>query len=125
MLNNVGLATPRGSGTSGYIQRNLGALRPRDPLPPRDSGYGEGGPVRHRQPDAGILEHERKRRIENKCVELQLELEEEGKLSEEEIESKVAELRAKLSKEGVARERGSLREYESALDSVSLAIEQR
>lgn len=117
MYNNVGLTTPRGSGTSGYIQRNLSALRPRDPLPPRDrdGGYGDrSSSVKHRQPDASILEHEKKRRVENKCVELQLELEEEGKLGEEEIETRVAALREKLLKEGgVARERGSLKQYES------------
>jgi serine/arginine repetitive matrix protein 2 len=32
----------------------------------------------HRAPDAGILEHERKRRVEVKVMELREELEEEG-----------------------------------------------
>lgn len=27
MYNNIGIATPRGSGTSGYIQRNYGHVR--------------------------------------------------------------------------------------------------
>lgn len=35
------------------------------------------GPA-HRAPDAGILEHERKRRVEVKCFELREELEEKG-----------------------------------------------
>ena len=32
-------------------------------------------PPKHREPDAEILEHERKRKVEVKCLELQLELE--------------------------------------------------
>jgi serine/arginine repetitive matrix protein 2 len=32
----------------------------------------------HRAPDQGILEHERKRRIEIKCLELQEEMEDKG-----------------------------------------------
>lgn len=35
-------------------------------------------PPKHREPDAAILEHERKRKVEVKCYELQLELEEQG-----------------------------------------------
>ncbi len=37
-----------------------------------------GGPPVHRQPDAAILDHERKRRVEVKCMELREELEESG-----------------------------------------------
>lgn len=76
MSDNVGLSTPRGSGTSGYVQRNLGALKPRD--------YGNPYPkdldsLRHkqRQPDKGILEHDRKREIEVKVFDLRDKLEEE------------------------------------------------
>jgi serine/arginine repetitive matrix protein 2 len=32
-------------------------------------------PPKHREPDEAILEHERKRKVEVKCLELQLELE--------------------------------------------------
>lgn len=35
-------------------------------------------PPKHREPDAEILEHERKRKVEVKCLELQLELEDKG-----------------------------------------------
>ena len=76
MSDNVGLSTPRGSGTSGYVQRNLAAMRPRDraaPYPPKDldSSY------RQRQPDKAILEHERKREVEVKVLDLRDELEDE------------------------------------------------
>lgn len=77
MSENVGLSTPRGSGTSGYVQRNLAQMRPRDraaPYPPKDSDS-----FRHaqRQPDKGILEHDRKRDVEVKVFELRDQLEEE------------------------------------------------
>lgn len=69
-------------------------------------------PVKHRKPDASILEHERKRRIENKCIELQLELEEEG-LEEDVIDQRVQELRTKLMSADMSRERGTLKAHES------------
>lgn len=100
MSDNVGLSTPRGSGTSGYVQRNLAHIRPRDsgaPYPPRDS---EAPRHRPRVPDKGILEHDRKRAVEVKVLELQDELEDEGELGEDEIEERCAALRKKLLAEG-------------------------
>jgi hypothetical protein len=78
MSDNVGLSTPRGSGTSGYVQRNLAHMRPRDmaaPYLPRN----DPDSLRHtpRQPDKGLLEHERKREVEVKVFELRDQLEEE------------------------------------------------
>ncbi|KLU81488.1 pre-mRNA-splicing factor cwc-21 [Magnaporthiopsis poae ATCC 64411] len=95
MSDNVGLSTPRGSGTSGYVQRNLAHIRPRDaaaPYPPRDLDS-----LRHkqRQPDKAILEHERKREVEVKVFELRDKLEEE-ELEEDEIDKRCDELRQKL-----------------------------
>lgn len=80
MSDNVGLATPRGSGTSGYVQRNLAYQRPRDlsaPYLPR--GGADADSLRHRlrQPDKGLLEHDRKREVEVKVFELRDKLEEE------------------------------------------------
>ncbi|KAL2270411.1 hypothetical protein VTJ83DRAFT_2595 [Remersonia thermophila] len=93
MSDNVGLPTPRGSGTSGYIQRNLAHMKPRDlaPYPPRDNDRQH----RPRQPDKGLLEHERKREVEVKVFELRDRLEEEG-VEEDEIEARCDELRKKL-----------------------------
>lgn len=75
MSDNVGLSTPRGSGTSGYVQRNLAHMRPRDHAAP----YPKDADMRNRQrqPDKGILEHDRKREIEVKVFELRDQLEEE------------------------------------------------
>ena len=49
--------------------------------------------------------------MENKCVELQLDLEEQG-LEEEEVEAQVDALRQKLLKEDVARGPGPLKPHE-------------
>ena len=76
MSDNVGLSTPRGSGTSGYVQRNLAQVRPRDY---NGAPYPKDRDMRHkqRQPDKGILEHDRKREIEVKVFDLRDKLEEE------------------------------------------------
>ena len=78
MSSNVGLSTPRGSGTSGYVQKNLSHLKPRD----RGSPYNVDDFQRHKQrkPDPDILEHERKRAIELKVFELRDKLEEDGQV---------------------------------------------
>lgn len=77
MSSNVGLSTPRGSGTSGYVQRNLSHLKPRDNIAPYPKDFDK---YRHkqRQPDKEILEHDRKREIEVKVFELRDRLEDEG-----------------------------------------------
>ncbi|KAL7948316.1 cwf21 domain-containing protein [Trichoderma barbatum] len=105
MSDNVGLSTPRGSGTSGYVQRNLAQVRPRDYAAPypkdRDS-------MRHkqRQPDKAILEHDRKREIEVKVFDLRDQLEEE-EVEEEEIDRRCDELRKKLLAEMNSKNRAS------------------
>ncbi|KFY87271.1 hypothetical protein V500_07074 [Pseudogymnoascus sp. VKM F-4518 (FW-2643)] len=93
MSSNVGLTTPRGSGTSGYVQRNLAHLKPREQFKP----YPTDGDLKHRQrqPDKEILEHDRKRDVEVKVFELQDKLEDEG-VDEDEIEKQTEELRKKL-----------------------------
>ena len=119
MSANVGLTTPRGSGTSGYVQRNLSALKPKskwqqnDRMAPYPSNADDLDRIRHRprQPDQEILEHERKREVEIQVLELRDRLEEDG-VGEEEVDEKCEELRAKLNKERVAgegRERGGPR----------------
>ena len=81
MSDNVGLSTPRGSGTSGYVQRNLAHMRPRDRAAPYPPSGRDGDPeLRHRQrqPDRGILEHDRKREVEVEVLELRDQLEDDG-----------------------------------------------
>ncbi|OCF56041.1 pre-mRNA-splicing factor CWC21 [Kwoniella mangroviensis CBS 10435] len=103
MNGGVGLPTARGSGTNGYVSRNTAHLKIRDGPPSgpyggsRYGGYDEPkGPPVHRAPDQGILEHERKRRIEVKVMELRDELEEKG-LDEDAIDEACGTLRSKLS----------------------------
>ena len=70
MYNGIGLTTPRGSGTNGYVQRNL-AFRTDKPIQKVQYNYEDirrHAPVT-RQPNQEILEHERKRQIEAKVYE--------------------------------------------------------
>ena len=99
MYNGIGLTTPRGryvphplgsqhlliqtshdvffSGTNGYVQRNLSILRTHETAAERAAAW-DVAPPKHREPDEAILEHERKRKVEVKCLELQLKLEDDG-----------------------------------------------
>ena len=65
------------SGTNGYVVRNLSVLRSHNSAQDRANAW-DATPPKHREPDEGILEHERLRKVEVKCLELQLELEENG-----------------------------------------------
>jgi hypothetical protein len=38
----------------------------------------DSGPMKHREPDKEILEHERKRKIEVACYDLRIKLEDDG-----------------------------------------------
>ncbi|KAI9136791.1 hypothetical protein BKA69DRAFT_1128770 [Paraphysoderma sedebokerense] len=99
MYNGIGLVTPRGSGTNGYVQRNRSHIRPRnDRVEYKSIDLKDNNGPTLKQPNKDILEHERKRAVEVKCLELQMELEDEG-LDEDEIESRVDELRSKLLSE--------------------------
>ncbi|KAK7755394.1 RNA-splicing factor [Diatrype stigma] len=98
MSDNVGLSTPRGSGTSGYVQRNLAHMRPRDraaPYPPPSSRDLDSLRHRQRQPDREILEHDRKREVEVKVFELRDQLEDE-EVDEDEIDTRCDALRKEL-----------------------------
>ncbi|XP_014207587.1 pre-mRNA-splicing factor CWC21 [Copidosoma floridanum] len=87
MYNGVGLQTPRGSGTSGHVQRNCAALYKKEK--PKHQNSDDSKLEINRQPNQEILEHNRKREIEVKCLMYQDTLEEQGYENEEEIESKV------------------------------------
>ena len=113
MSSNVGLSTPRGSGTSGYVQRNLSNLKPRDNNFTPYNKDSELRQHRQRQPDKDILNHDRLREIEVKVFELRDKLEDEeyvrfphfdirklmrnGRVDEEEIELRTDALRKKLT----------------------------
>ena len=73
------------SGTNGYVTKNSAHLQIRQGPPGANfqqqnySDYLDSitGPPQHREPDQGILEHERKRRVEVKVMELRDEMEEQ------------------------------------------------
>lgn len=77
MYNGIGLLTPRGSGTSGYVQTNRFNLhgRPQQRMPEERSALK--GPEQ-KEPNQAILDHNRKRDIELKLTELADSLEEQG-----------------------------------------------
>lgn len=81
MYNGIGLQTPRGSGTNGHVQRNWALVRPhnKEKLTYRtEEELAKLDVASYRQPNQEILDHERKRKIELKCVELEEILEEKG-----------------------------------------------
>eukprot|EP00923_Selenidium_pygospionis_P028504 GHVN01051164.1.p1 GENE.GHVN01051164.1~~GHVN01051164.1.p1 ORF type:complete len:190 (-),score=20.93 GHVN01051164.1:125-694(-) len=116
MYNGIGLATPRGSGTSGYIQRNLSFIKPKrtDFEPgafdkssgPNQSSVlttllqhapafdGDSGP-KIRKANSTLLAHNRRRKIESELLELHELLEKKG-LSKKQVEERVAGRRAVL-----------------------------
>ncbi|KAJ6177966.1 hypothetical protein N7519_008427 [Penicillium mononematosum] len=110
MSSNVGLSTPRGSGTSGYVQRNSALLKPRSagygaPYPPISGANGSGPmdrPFKQRMPDKQILEHDRKRAIEVKVMEERERLEEENERIEEEADKKKEKSGVKKEEDGEA-----------------------
>ncbi|KAK8575667.1 hypothetical protein V6N13_033082 [Hibiscus sabdariffa] len=99
MYNGIGLTTPRGSGTNGYIQGNKFFVRPKtnrvtDSTRPFEADQGTAG-LTTRKPNKEILEHDRKRQIELKLVILEDKLTEQG-FTESEIADKLVEARRAL-----------------------------
>ena len=80
MYNGIGLTTPRGSGTNGYVIRNLSFVRNQK----ERVGYqnevdlAKFEQTMTKKPNKDILEHERKRQVEVECTKLQDTLEEQG-----------------------------------------------
>lgn len=90
MYNGIGLPTPRGSGTNGYVQKNLahvqkGRLSKPNLVAKPESQYSK-------PPSIEVLTHQKKREIESKCLQLRKELEEEG-WREKDIEDEVNDYR--------------------------------
>ncbi|TPX56636.1 hypothetical protein PhCBS80983_g04382 [Powellomyces hirtus] len=94
MYNGIGLSTARGSGTNGYVQRNLSSLRPRERI--QDQPFDDKPPP-IRKPNKDILDHQKKREVEVKCMELQDQLEAQD-IPDDEVEARVDSLRQELLK---------------------------
>lgn len=100
MYNGIGLATVRGSATSGHVSKNMSYIKPeffRNKLDANQSGgrqgdRSNGGATFKVNKD--VLEHNRKHALEAQVFEFEDSLREKGGYTEEEIESKVADFRA-------------------------------
>lgn len=103
--NGIGLQTPRGSGTSGYVQKSLSERRNEGFRHKREREADEENrkqaklriQTARKGAGAEITAHNRKRWIELKCLELRDDLEDQD-VDDEEIEEKVKALRVKLTK---------------------------
>lgn len=80
MYNGIGLTTARGSGTSGYVQKNLSTInkskqkheyRTEEDIKRMEAAL-------NRPPNQEILDHQRKRQIELRCLEEREHLENQG-----------------------------------------------
>ncbi|KAG1364168.1 protein starmaker [Cocos nucifera] len=104
MYNGIGLQTPRGSGTNGYIQTNKFFVKPKAALARADA-YSDGAGARPegaiRKPNKDILEHDRKRQIQLRLLVLQETLADQG-YTEDEIAEKLQETQKTLEAEAAA-----------------------
>uniref|UniRef100_A0A1I8I5U4 Cwf21 domain-containing protein n=2 Tax=Macrostomum lignano TaxID=282301 RepID=A0A1I8I5U4_9PLAT len=100
MYNGIGLTTPRGSGTNGYVQRNIAFVkRAKERVDYKsEAELRKADELMFKEPNKEILEHERKRKIELKCAEMEDLMEEQG-FSAEEIRQKVSNFRKFLAVE--------------------------
>lgn len=88
MYNGIGVQTPRGTGTSGYIETSLVSLRP-PPMKPTKTQK-----IVPKQSKA-LEEHNRRRRVEILCRKFQQKLE-KSKMPEDEIKMRVKNYRKSL-----------------------------
>lgn len=94
MYNGIGLPTARGSGTNGYVQKNLAHVkqtrvhRPDFVNQPNEAKF----------TNLDIIAHQRKRKIESKCYDLRIDLEEDN-WNKDEIDKKVDRYRKKKLEE--------------------------
>ncbi|KAM7493583.1 hypothetical protein LguiB_028192 [Lonicera macranthoides] len=109
MYNGIGLQTPRGSGTNGYIQGNKFFVRPKSNKVLVDSGKGfeagQGTAGVSRKANKDILEHDRKRQIQLKLVVLEDKLVDQG-YTDAEIAEKLEEARKTLEAAAASEEAG-------------------
>lgn len=111
MYNGIGLQTPRGSGTNGYIQSNRFFVKPKSNKVVTESssikgfGAGQGTGGVSRKANKEILEHDRKRQIELKLLVLEEKLVDQG-YTDAEINEKLQEARQTLEAAAAAEEVG-------------------
>ena len=65
--NGIGLSSARGSGTNGYVQRNLSFVKPKT-IHKQNYDYSTMDAPKQREPNQEILQHEKKRRVESNRI---------------------------------------------------------
>lgn len=96
MYNGIGIPTPRGSGTSGYVTRNLAHVSKKRQMKP--DIVSQPDPDINKGPNKEIMLHQKKREIESNCYRLRRELEDE-RWKKEDIEREVDAYRKRKLKE--------------------------
>ncbi|UKK00380.2 hypothetical protein MACK_000452 [Theileria orientalis] len=89
MFNGVGLRTPRGSGTNGYVQRSLATLPSKKVVKLSNQSDAISRPKSRTDP--AILLHEKKREIELKLLQLRTTL--KGSMTDQEIDKEIQKQR--------------------------------
>lgn len=92
MYNGIGLATARGSGTNGYVQKNLSAVRKQQY---RKNDNALASAPEHKKPNEDILLFEKKKQIEIEVMKLEDSLIDDG-VEEDFIQEKCDLLRSEL-----------------------------
>mmetsp|Transcript_71254 Transcript_71254/g.188039 ORF Transcript_71254/g.188039 Transcript_71254/m.188039 type:complete len:483 (+) Transcript_71254:118-1566(+) len=122
MQNGIGLQTAKGSGTNGYVTRNMGSLKAqRMDWQGLNKSFKSQEVIKIKKANPELLLHEQKRKVEVELMKLRDELETAG-MQEEEIEKNLDRERNQMLS---AVEDGSLR-YDSELekkDSHALALD--
>ena len=105
--NNIGLSSVRGTATSGHIQTNKSHISKSSKRyklsqvhrnPQKDVRPFSIQPMKKRQANAELQKHSELRRLENSLLELRERLEDEGKLTEDQLDAKIDEERSKTLK---------------------------
>lgn len=80
MYNGIGLQTARGSGTSGYVQKNLSTINKSHKKHdfPTEQDIERMEASLNKPPNQELLSHQKKRQIELKCLEERERLEAQG-----------------------------------------------
>ncbi len=90
MYGGIGLATARGSGTSGYVQKNRALVKPKNNTNYKDilQDFKNNPAPTKKKANFDLIEHEKKHKIENELFRLSLEWESSG-MNPEEIKQKI------------------------------------
>ncbi|ERN01126.1 hypothetical protein AMTR_s00002p00205670 [Amborella trichopoda] len=107
MYNGMGLQTPRGSGTNGYIQRNTFFVKPKSARVETNEFRSDQGIGGVNKANKEILGHDKKRQIQLKLVLLEETLADQG-YAEDEILDELHEAKKRFEAESEEVEDGGI-----------------